>query len=115
MRDLPRSRAPAVLLGLVAAVGCAAAPVELSREEAADAARPSGLGVAPSRPGEVWRIDAPLAAGLQQAEEAILVDVRTTRAFVSGHIQGAESIPYAETIRRLGDLPRDRLIITYCA
>jgi len=44
----------------------------------------------------------------------IVVDVRTTREYDSGHIDGAVHIPLGELARRASELPRDRTIATIC-
>ncbi len=45
---------------------------------------------------------------------AVLVDVRGQMAFDAGHAKGALSIPYSDLAIRLNELPKDKLIITYC-
>jgi len=47
--------------------------------------------------------------------KAILVDVRTERAYRAGHIKGAILIPVDEIGRRIDELPKNKLIATYCA
>jgi rhodanese-related sulfurtransferase len=44
----------------------------------------------------------------------VLVDVRDAEAFRKEHILGATSIPAADVVKRLADLPKDRTIVTYC-
>lgn len=44
----------------------------------------------------------------------VLVDVRDEESFRKEHILGATNIPLANIVKRLGDLPRDRTIVTYC-
>jgi 3-mercaptopyruvate sulfurtransferase SseA len=46
--------------------------------------------------------------------EAVLVDVRSKEAYEGSHAQGALSIPLAEVGSRAGELPKNKLIITYC-
>lgn len=45
---------------------------------------------------------------------AVLVDVRAAEAYQAGHAKGAVSIPLNEVAARAGELPNDKLIITYC-
>jgi rhodanese-related sulfurtransferase len=45
---------------------------------------------------------------------AVLLDVRPRQEFDAGHLRGAMNIPIDELPERLGELPRDRQIITYC-
>jgi 3-mercaptopyruvate sulfurtransferase SseA len=46
---------------------------------------------------------------------AIVVDVRTQEAYKSGHIKGAWLIPASDIGNRADELPRNKLIATYCA
>ncbi len=46
--------------------------------------------------------------------EALLIDVRPPVEFEHGHIRNAVSLPLIELPQRLNELPRDRLIVTYC-
>ena len=45
---------------------------------------------------------------------AVLLDVRPRQEFETGHLRGAINIPIDELPDRLGELPRDGQIITYC-
>jgi rhodanese-related sulfurtransferase len=45
---------------------------------------------------------------------AVLLDVRPKQEFEAGHLRAAVNIPIDELPLRLGELPRDRRIITYC-
>ena len=47
--------------------------------------------------------------------EAIIVDVRGESSYEAGHVKGARLIPYSDLIARLDELPRDKMIITYCS
>ena len=46
---------------------------------------------------------------------AILVDVRGLDSYKEGHIKGAISIPVDQVEARVKDLPRGKLIATYCS
>ena len=46
---------------------------------------------------------------------AVAVDVRPVEAFEAEHIAGAFSIPEEEVRERAGELPRGKLVVTYCA
>jgi 3-mercaptopyruvate sulfurtransferase SseA len=46
--------------------------------------------------------------------EAVLVDVRSKAAYDQSHAAEAISIPEGEIADRLGELPRDKVIILYC-
>ena len=49
------------------------------------------------------------------AGSAVVVDVRDEAAYKASHVKGAKSIPLAQFNERAGELPKDKLIITYCA
>jgi Rhodanese-like domain len=47
--------------------------------------------------------------------KAVLVDVRGEASYKAGHIKGALNIPYADIRDRAKELPRDKMIVTYCS
>lgn len=47
--------------------------------------------------------------------KAFIVDVRGQDAYDAGHIPGAKLIPSGEILNHLKELPRDKLIVTYCS
>ena len=47
--------------------------------------------------------------------EAFIVDVRSEDSYKAGHIQGAKLIPTADIVNRSNELPKDKIIVTYCA
>ena|SRR2546421_7553805 len=49
------------------------------------------------------------------AHQAIVIDVRGDAAYKSGHIKGARMIPAAEIDKHVGELPKDKLLVTYCS
>ena len=46
--------------------------------------------------------------------EAVLVDVRNKEAYEASHAKGAISIPLSDIGSRAGELPKKKLVITYC-
>ena len=46
--------------------------------------------------------------------DVVLLDVRPSPEFDSGHIVGARSVPIAELDRRLREIPKSREVIAYC-
>ena len=44
----------------------------------------------------------------------VIVDVRTKDAYDFEHAEGAVSIPLGELEARMAELPKDKLIATYC-
>ena len=46
---------------------------------------------------------------------AVVIDVRIDEQYKAGHIKGALHIPEAEIAARASELPRDKMIVTYCS
>jgi rhodanese-related sulfurtransferase len=44
----------------------------------------------------------------------VFVDARTPLDYSSGHIPGAANVPYYDPKANMAELPRDRLVVTYC-
>jgi len=61
------------------------------------------------------RINRDQAISKVHAKTAIFVDVRPRDQYEIGHIKGAINIPLTEVIARLKELPKNKMIITYCA
>lgn len=55
-----------------------------------------------------------LQAALEKGE-AVVVDVRGSVEYKLGHIKGARSVPLGLIAEQGKDLPRDKLVVTYCA
>ncbi len=47
-------------------------------------------------------------------EDVVFLDVRPREEYEAGHLPGAWHLPIEELEQRLEELPRDRLIVTYC-
>lgn len=47
--------------------------------------------------------------------DALFVDARSAAEFAQEHVPGAVNIPYTEAEARMGELPKDKDIIVYCA
>ncbi|MDQ2936736.1 MAG: rhodanese-like domain-containing protein [Acidobacteriota bacterium] len=47
--------------------------------------------------------------------EAVVIDVRNEASYDAGHIRGAKLIPEAEILNRMDELPKNKLIVTYCS
>ena len=47
--------------------------------------------------------------------QAVVVDVRSEEAYRAGHIKGARLIPVYEIGSRANELPRNKMIATYCS
>ena len=101
-----RALAGGVLLAL------AAAPAFAAPQAAAPAEKPQ---MTPTPTQETARrISVDEARQALVKEGAVLVDVRNKEAYEASHAQGALSIPLAEIGSRAGELPKNKLIITYC-
>ena len=47
--------------------------------------------------------------------QAVIIDVRGEDSFKAGHIKGALWIPVGDIASRTNELPRGKMIITYCS
>jgi 3-mercaptopyruvate sulfurtransferase SseA len=47
--------------------------------------------------------------------EAVVVDVRSEQSYKAGHIKGSRWMFESDINSRAGELPRDKMIVTYCA
>ena len=65
-------------------------------------------------PATARRISSEEARQAVAKGEAVLVDVRDKAAYASGHAKGAVSLPLSDLPSRAGELPKDKLVITYC-
>jgi hypothetical protein len=72
--------------------------------------------VTPTAPAQetARRIPAAEARQALAKGEAVLVDVRPKESYDASHAQGALSIPLSDLGSRAGELPKDKLVITYC-
>jgi hypothetical protein len=52
---------------------------------------------------------------LMAKNEAVVFDVRNKEAYDVAHIQGAKLMPVADTLSHIDELPKDKLIVTYCS
>ena len=57
---------------------------------------------------------AEVQAALEKGE-AVVVDVRGSVEYQLGHIKGAINVPLGLIPRQVNHLPKDKLIVTYCA
>jgi rhodanese-related sulfurtransferase len=56
---------------------------------------------------------AALRALLRTGGAPTVLDVRDAAEFAAGHLPGARHLPGDELPRRLGEVPRDRPVVTY--
>ena len=46
---------------------------------------------------------------------AVVIDVRNQASYDLGHIPGSRLIPAGEILNHINELPRDKMIVTYCS
>ena len=63
---------------------------------------------------EADRIEAGEAKALFEKGQAVMVDVRGKDAYDMSHVDGALSMPLMELDAHLAQLPKDKMIVTYC-
>ena len=114
------SLSAALILAVAALTACNSTDGSGSRSAArtlpSPATKPSAPATQPTQQGDgVRRVT---TAELKEALDkgtAIVVDVRTDEQYKAGHVKGALHIPEAEIVARSGELPRDKMIVTYCS
>lgn len=47
--------------------------------------------------------------------EAVVIDVRNQASYDVSHIRGSRLIPEAEVVSHIDELPRNKLVVTYCS
>ena len=120
----------ALLAGAISLLGCRAHDMGNANRAAVNRNGPSvaanqaspadshthapGDGHAPANDGVRRITPAELQAALARGE-AVVVDVRNQDMYDRGHTQGARLIPYSDIGARANELPRDKLIVTYCS
>lgn len=77
-------------------------------------AQPQTTPQASADPAAARRISGEEARQAVAKGEAVLVDVRAKQAYDASHAKGAVSLPLSDLPSRAGELPKDKLVITYC-
>ena len=88
--------------------------VNIERTLASATPTPSVV-VAPHPQDDVRRITTAELDGLMKQGKVVVVDVRSKDAYDRAHITGAKLIPLPVVGQRAGELPRDKMIVTYCS
>ena len=76
---------------------------------------PAAPAQVPQQGGEVKRVTTAELDQLLKEGKAIIVDVRNQDMYDSAHISGARLIPLQDVAARANELPRDKMIVTYCS
>ena len=72
----------------------------------------AGPAAPPDYPVEYLKVDE-VKDLLDRGEAVDLIDVRTVPEFEETHIKGARSIPLRTVAQRLGEIPKNRLVVFY--
>jgi predicted sulfurtransferase len=48
-------------------------------------------------------------------DAAVVIEVRNQASYDAAHIKGAKLIPEADILKHIDELPKDKLIVTYCS
>lgn len=86
-----------------------------SAGDARTSARTQGPAAATTPSDGVRRVTVSELNEAMEKGEAVAVDVRGSVDYDLGHIKGALSVPLGLVGERAKELPRDKLIVTYCA
>jgi len=66
-------------------------------------------------PDGVRRVTIEEMEALVKENKAVVIDVRGQDAYDAGHIPGSKVIAAADILNHVNELPKDKLIITYCS
>jgi predicted sulfurtransferase len=103
------SVAVAMLVGVIALTACN------SRERPKVATAPASQS-APVQSGDNVRRITPAQLKDEIARnDVVIIDVRGEAAYKTGHIKGSRLIPAPDILAHIDELPRDKMIVTYCS
>ena len=100
------------LLGALAQSGCNSAD---QRNRNTSPGTVSGQPVAAAPSDGARRVTVAELKDLLDKDEAVVIDVRNQASYDMGHVRGARLIPEAEIGNHLDELPKNKLIVTYCS
>ncbi len=107
------SLALATILGAVLIAACN------SKDKASKAvagSSPAANSAPPTAPADsARRITITELQNLLAKNQAIVIDTRNEGSYKLGHIKGARLIPATEILQHIDELPRDKMIVTYCS
>lgn len=100
------------LLGSILMVACASNNVHKIGAQTNSSQKP---GANATFADGVARITIPELQEKIKKNEAFVVDVRAQAQFDAGHIPGSKLIPEGDILNHVAELPKDKLIVTYCS
>jgi predicted sulfurtransferase len=99
------------ILGLLVLTACNSAEQKAGSSKPVAAANPAAQATSDG----VRRITPVELHDLLAKNQAVVIDVRNEASYNAGHIRGAKLIPEAEVANHSSELPKDKLIVTYCS
>jgi 3-mercaptopyruvate sulfurtransferase SseA len=100
------------VLGLGVLTACNSAEWKNARISPIAPAAPS---TAPPPADGVRRVTTAELKDMLDRNEAVVIDVRNEASYNAAHIRGAKLIPEADVVKRIDELPKNKLIVTYCS
>ena len=107
----------ALLLSILVAAVVLISCNNTDRLASGNSAKPGNTGVGPETTyaDGARRITTGELESLMKNGGVFLVDVRDQASYDIGHIPGSKLIPAQQIADRLNELPKDKLIVTYCS
>jgi predicted sulfurtransferase len=100
------------VLGLGILTACNSAEVKTAKSSSV----PVTLApLAPAPADGARRVTVTELKDLLDRNQAVVIDVRNEASYDVGHIRGAKLIPEAEVTNHIDELPKNKLIVTYCS
>lgn len=101
------------LIGVVTLIGCNTSGTKVTK------IGPTGNANTPAVPTAyadgATRITITELQSKMKKNEVFIVDVRDEASFNAGHLPGAKLIPANQILNHVNELPKDKLIVTYCS
>jgi predicted sulfurtransferase len=99
------------LLSSLTQTGCNSAEVKNKNSAPVATASPAPAATSDG----VRRVTVAELKDLLDKNEAIVIDVRNQASYDAAHVKGARLIPEAEILKHVDELPKNKLIVTYCS
>lgn len=100
------------VLGLGILTACNSAEVKTAKSSSVPVPL---VPLAPAPADGARRVTVTELKDLLDRNQAVVIDVRNEASFNVGHIRGAKLIPEAEVTNHIDELPKNKLIVTYCS